>query len=620
MLRTGRWVTMISGMVAIVAMGALGVVGDGTVGHSRAASADTGAALRQVAHVPNPLRQGSSYQYMNSDIAFSGDVAAVGNYDGFSLWDISQPEQPALLSAVECPGGQGDVSMAGHLLIVSVDDTMSSDRCDATRVPETRRNWEGIRIFDISNPLAPVYVSSVKTRCGSHTNTLVPTADPNVVLVYVSAYLRAPSLSCTAVNPLQIVRVPLDDPQSAAEVNAVDLFAGRDPYTRDDWVPGMADTRATTGCHDVTVFGTRAVAACRGDGLLLDITDPYAPAVLDQVRDPEMSFWHSAMFSNDGSLVVFHDEMGDGTINTCTPDVPPSRGGDALWRITGDKLQLVGHFKISRYQAAGERCTSHNGSVIPVPGKNILVQAWYDAGISIVDFTNPAAATEIAYVDPPPYASPPEYLSGYWSAYYYNGFVYASNTWEGLDVFALDGDQFTDAERYVSTSLNPQTQPKYQWVWNETPVLPDDTADLPLLTSSVGNKTVMSPDAVARAPYFSVAVSAPAGTFAPGSRVDSWSTQSLTSLAQGVATVDGGLNPLSLSVPNLTTPGSIVLIARGDASREALAWVPIPFATDWWGDLLAYSGWRIRLILLTAAGAVLLWLWLTKKWPRWLTW
>lgn len=619
MLRVGTRTRIAAGLLIAIALATLGH-GGLTGDRPHLASAEPGASLRQVAHVANPLRQGSSYQYMNSDIAFSGDIAAVGNYDGFSLWDISQPEQPALISAVQCAGGQGDVSVAGHLLVVSVDDTMSSDRCDAVRVPETRTNWEGIRIFDISNPLAPVYVASVKTRCGSHTNTLVPTADPNVVLVYVTAYLRAPSLTCTSVNPLQIVRVPLDNPQATAEVNAVDLFAGRNPYSRDEWVPGMADTRATTGCHDVTVFGTRAVAACRGDGLLLDITDPLAPVVLDQVRDPEMSFWHSAMFSNDGSSVVFHDEMGDGTINTCTPNVPPSRGGDSIWQIIGDKLQLVGYFKIPRYQSAGERCTSHNGSVIPVPGKNILVQAWYDAGVSIVDFTNPAAATEIAYVDPPPYASPPEYLSGYWSAYYYNGYVYASNTWEGLDVFALDGDEFADAERYVSTSLNPQTQPKYQWVWKKAPLLPRDRSNLPVLTTSVTERFVVTHDTVSRAPLFSVAVSAPSGTFPPGSRVDIWSSWSTTSLAHGTATAEGGLNPLSLSVPNLTRPGSVVLIARGDFSRDALAWVQIPFVTDWWGNLFAYSGWRIRLFVLSLGGVALLWLWLAKKWPTWLTW
>ena len=589
-----------------------GVVACGA-GTPALAAETTQATLRQVAHVENPLRQGDSHLFMNSDLAFSGDYAVVGNYDGFSVWDISVPEAPTLVSAVQCAGGQGDISVAGNLVILSIDDTMSSDRCDAERVPETQDNWEGLRIFDISDPAQPAYVKSVQTRCGSHTNTVVPTADDTIALIYVDAYSRGPSLHCEGINPLQIVRLPLDDPQSAAEVAAVDLFAGRDTLTSDDWVPGGAQTRDTTGCHDITVFGNRAVAACRGDGLLLDITDPLAPIVRDQVRDPEMSFWHSAIFSNDGSLVVFQDEMGDGMINACTEATGPTRGADSFWKINGDKLEHVGYFKIPRYPSAGERCVAHNGALIPVPGKNLLVQAWYDAGVSVLDFTDPATASEVAFFDPEPYADPHEYLSGYWSAYYYNGHVYASNTWEGLDVFALEGDDFADAQRYVSTSLNPQTQPTYAWVWNEAPVMPANTSDLPVLAVSPHQKVVVSEDRLAKEPTFTVTVSAPAGTFAPDTRIDIWLTGGKASLANATTTADGAFPETTLTIPSPTKVGTVDVIARGDASRDALAWGHIEVVSDWWGNLLAYSGWVIAGVVILLGVGIGLWIWRAKK-------
>ncbi len=562
--------------------------------------------LRQVAHVENPLRQGDSHYFVNTDLAFSGDYAVIGNYDGFSVWDISQPEKLTLASVVQCAGGQGDVSVAGNLVVLSVDDTMSSDRCDAERVPETQENWEGIRIFDISDPTHPAYVKSIQTRCGSHTNTIVPTTDDTVALVYVDAYSRGPSLHCTGINPLQIVRVPLTSPEDAAVVAEVDLFAGRDTFTSDDWVPGGAQTRDTTGCHDITVFGNRAVAACRGDGLLLDISDPRAPIVLDQVRDPEMSFWHSSIFSNDGSIVVFQDEMGDGMINVCTEAVGPTRGADSFWKINGNKLEHIGYFKIPRFPSQNERCTAHNGGLIPVPGKNILVQAWYDAGISVLDFTDPSTATEIASYDPEPDANRHESFSGYWSAYYYNGYIYASNTWEGLDVFALEGDEFADADRYVSSSLNPQTQPKYEWVWNQAPIFPSDRSQLPLLRVSPAQRVVVSAESAKKEPWFTFTVSAPDGTFSPDSHVDVWLAHSTEPLAHGMSNAKGGLAELTLRVPNPTQVGTIELIAHGDSSRVALAWVDIPVVADWWADLLGYWVWGLGFLILILLGSAFL--------------
>ena len=529
----------------------------------------TSANLKLLAQRENPLLQGSSsHEYMNTDLAFSGDYAIQGNFDGFSVWDIKDPANPTLVSAVECAGGQGDVSVAGNLVILSDDETMSNDRCDASRVLETAPHWDGLRIFDISDPAHPAYVKSVQTRCGSHTNTLVPTSSSSEVLVYVSAYSRGPSTTCNGLNPLQIVSVPLATPRNARVVAQVDLFAGRDPYTPGDHIAGGADTRTTSGCHDITVYGNRAAAACRGDGLLLDISNPLKPKVLEQVRDKQMSFWHSAIFTNDGKHVIFQDEMGDGLLNACNGGVSRKRGADAIWAVEGNTLVQAGYFKIPRNQDGGRRCTAHNGNVIPVPGREILAQAWYEGGLSLVDVTDTAKPKEIGFAQWPSYSSTHEFTAGIWSAYYYNGHIFTSDMWSGLEVFALVGEKFTDATRYSATSLNPQNQPHYAWVWKTEPTIPSDRSSLPPLTVStaemVQNNGTSSDDTAAR----TVTISAGAHTFTPGDHVDLWLMPTKQVLATVKAQADGSLAKVTVTMPAETQAGTYDIVARGDLSPD----------------------------------------------------
>ena len=320
-----------------------------------AASADRepsiGPGLEWVAHRDNPFRQGDDADFINSDLAFTGDYLVQGNYAGFSIWDIADPAAPELVSAVSCPGGQGDVSTVGNLVLISIDETMSDDSCEAARVPETEENWEGLRVFDISDPRAPRYAAAVRTRCGGHTHTVVPDpASTDRVFVYMNAYSRGASLNCTGRNPLQIIEVPLAAPEDAAIVGELDLFDDETAFGPEDRVAGGAETRSTTGCHDITAYPAKglAVAACRGDGLLLSIADPLAPVVLQRVRDPAVAFWHSGIFDNDATRVVFQDELGDGFINTCSPAFGADRGADAVWLIQPDGLVKAGTYKLPR--------------------------------------------------------------------------------------------------------------------------------------------------------------------------------------------------------------------------------------------------------------------------------
>jgi len=542
----------------------------------------TTANLTWLAHQDNPLLNGSSHEFMNTDLAFSGDYAIQGNFDGFSVWDIADPTKPTLASVVKCAGGQGDVSVAGNLVIFSVDETMASNRCDAQRVPETATHWDGIRIFDISNPKKPVYVSSVQTRCGSHTNTLVPSGEPNLVYVYVSAYSRGASTTCNGRNPLQIVSVPLTSPKDARIAGEIDLFKGRDSYDRSQQVAGQADTRSTTGCHDITVFGNRAAAACRGDGLYLDISNPLKPLVLAQVRDKEMSFWHSAIFTNDGSSVIFQDEMGDGMVNACSSATSSKRGADAIYAISVNSLKLTGYYKIPRAQSDAKRCTSHNGNVIPVEGKSLLVQAWYEGGISLVDVTDTAKPTEVGYAEWPAYSTRHEFTAGIWSSYYYNGHIYASDMWGGFDVFKLNGAEFADADRYASTTLNPQNQPKYDWVWKKEPTLPEDRSKLASLSVSPGS---LAPGGDAKAR--TVSVSAQSGSFTPGDRVDIWMLGTSASpasaaapLASATADAKGGFTSVAVTVPAELKTGAYQLVARADLTPTALAWATLTVSSE----------------------------------------
>ncbi|MGV9771931.1 LVIVD repeat-containing protein, partial [Streptosporangium sp. NPDC003464] len=323
-----------------------------------------------------------------------------------------------------------------------------------------KESWEGIRIFDISDKKNPKYVKAVETNCGSHTLTLVPGKgrDRRNVYLYASSY--NPSASFPDCQPphdkISIVKVPLRDPAAAAVVATPVVF----PDGGNETQPGLL--LPTSGCHDITVYPEKDVAAgaCMGDGVLFDISDRANPVVTARVTDPNFAFWHSATFNNTGTKVVFTDELGGGGGATCNEATGPNRGADAIFDIRNGRLDFRSYFKISRYQADTENCVAHNGSLIPVKGKDIMVQAWYQGGVSILDFTDSAAPREIGFFERGP--EPNGGGGGIWSAYYYNGYIYGSDFHHGLDVLKVS-DRRTDPARSVRLDrLNVQTQASYR--------------------------------------------------------------------------------------------------------------------------------------------------------------
>jgi hypothetical protein len=415
--------------------------------------ADTSSNVTHVTNVPKT----ESMSDFNSDLAFTGDYAIGGNYNGFVVYDISDPEDPQIVSEVLCPGGQGDVSVSGDLLYFSVDYPRAGTECGAASVPTTDpEGFEGIRIFDISDKANPQYVAAVATDCGSHTNTLVPGKDGEHEYIYVSSY--SPSERFPNCQPphdkISIIEVPVDDPASAELVDAPVLF------------PEGGNT-GTSGCHDITVFPSRDIAAgaCMGDGILMDISDPAAPVVTEVVQDTNFAFWHSATFTNDGRNVVFTDELGGGGAPTCTEEIGPERGADAVYSLDGDgaeaDLSFQSYFKIDRHQG-GEVCVAHNGSLIPVPGQDFFVQSWYTGGVSVIDFNDAANPEEIGYFDIDSRVEDGVQDNDSWSAYYYNGYVYSSDIERGIDVLKLDDPRLRAAERVRMDEFNPQSQPEYR--------------------------------------------------------------------------------------------------------------------------------------------------------------
>ncbi len=453
--------------------------------------------------------------FANSDFAFQGSHLFLGNFYGVNIYDISNPANTALLTSMVCPGGQGDVSVYKNLLFMSVE--MPNGRLDcgtqgfppeppppATEEKEKKRRlpaaqkdrFRGVRIFDISDIKNPKQVAAVQTCRGSHTHTLVQ--DPNDkdnVYIYVSgtSFVRQPEelAGCSGEKPdkdpntalfrIDVIKVPVAAPQDAKIVSSPRLFI--DPRTGamnglnnggTHGKKGMEKASDTDQCHDITVYTAIGLAAgaCSGNGILLDIKDPVHPRRLDAVNDPNYSYWHSASFSNDGSKVIFTDEWGGGLGARCRPNDPNKWGADAIFRLKDDKLTFANYYKLPAAQGDSENCVAHNGSLLPVPGRDIVVQAWYQGGISIMDFTDPAQPTEIAYFDRGPIDPNMLVLGGDWSAYWYNGNIYASEIARGLDVFELTPSKFMtqneiDAAKSVHVSdLNVQNQQKIEWPSN----------------------------------------------------------------------------------------------------------------------------------------------------------
>ena len=445
----------------------------------------------------------------NSDFAFQGNHLFQGNFYGINIYDISDPAKTALLTTLVCPGGQGDVSVYQNLLFMSVE--MPNGRLDCgvqgfpadpppaaghekeRHIPSPQKDrFRGVRIFDISDIKNPKQVAAVQTCRGSHTHTLV--VDPNDkdnVYIYVSgtSFVRqAEELAgCSGETPdkdpntalfrIEVIKVPVASPQDAKVVSSPRVFI--DPRTgalnglnnggsHEKNAQKPADTNQ---CHDITVYSAIGLAAgaCSGNGILLDIKDPVHPKRVDAVNDQNYSYWHSATFSNDGSKVVFTDEWGGGLGARCRPTDPNKWGADAIFNLSGDKLSLASYYKLPAAQGDTENCVAHNGSLVPVPGRDIEVQSWYQGGISVMDFTDPAHPQEIAYFDRGPIDPKTLVLGGFWSAYWYNGSIYGSEIARGLDVFELTPTKFLtqneiDAAKTVRVSeLNVQNQQKIEW-------------------------------------------------------------------------------------------------------------------------------------------------------------
>ncbi|HEX2781188.1 MAG TPA: hypothetical protein VHM30_16935 [Gemmatimonadaceae bacterium] len=502
---------------------------------------------------------------VNSDLAFTGNYAIQGSYNGWQIWDISNPNRPMLKTAYVCPASQSDVSVYRNLLFISGEGLSGRIDCGTQGVKDTvsHDRLRGIRIFDISDINNPRNVGNVQTCRGSHTHTLlVDPKDPDNVYVYISGSsgVRSPSelAGCSNLTPdkdpssalfrIEVIKVPVAHPDQAAIVSSPRIFndltaparhgespedianaaqraaeaRARGAYTArihgveqvapngfiaemlDSVVkarggtgaPTAADSAALranfqtivdkmvgeggdhagprpgpTQCHDITVYPAigRAGGACEGYGLLLDITDPAHPTRLAAVADSNFSYWHSATFNNDGTKILFSDEWGGGGQPKCRATDRREWGADAIFTINGNQLQFQNYYKLPAPQTVNENCVAHNGSMIPIPGRDVMVQAWYQGGISVFEFTDPAHPREIAFFDRGPADSTHMAMGGSWSVYWYNGVIVSSEIARGLDVFELTPSAFVSANEIAAAKtvhldyLNTQGQPKFVW-------------------------------------------------------------------------------------------------------------------------------------------------------------
>ena len=431
--------------------------------------------------------------FANSDLAFKGDHVFMGSFHGFTTYDIERPTKPKLSSAVVCPGGQGDLSVYGNLLFMSVEQTRGRIDCGTQGVSTavSAERFRGVRIFDISDMNKPRQIAAVQTCRGSHTHTLVP--DPNDkanLYVYGSGTSNARSAEelagCSGLKPgedpntslfsIDVIQVPLASPEKARIISRPRIFADATGNISALWAggdhgPGTQKTSETNQCHDITVFPEVGLAAgaCSGNGILLDIKDPKNPVRLDYASDKNFAYWHSATFNNDGTKVLFTDEWGGGGRPRCRPTDLPNWGADAIFDIVDRKLVFKGYYKMPAPQTDQENCVAHNGSLVPVPGRDIMVQAWYQGGVSVFDFTDSAKPVEIAFYDRGPIDAKNLVLGGFWSAYWYNGQIYGSEIARGVDIFTLKPSEYLtqnelDAAIMIrSEEMNTQLQTKINW-------------------------------------------------------------------------------------------------------------------------------------------------------------
>jgi hypothetical protein len=503
----------------------------------------------------------------NSDLAFSGTYAIQGNYNGFQVWDISNPTRPLLKAGYLCPASQSDVSVYKNLLFVSGEGMGGRLDCGTQGVHDSisADRLRGIRIFDIADIANPKYIANVQTCRGSHTHTMVEDpADKENVYIYVSgsAPVRSPNElpGCVAAAPdsnpnsalfrIEVIKVPLAHPAQAAIVSSPRIFSGltqapthgeppediaaaaqaaadaraKGAFTAKfrgmEYVlpprfvkpmldsiararggaaaPTGADSAALRGaiqgivdvmfgvpapgttngvrpgpnqCHDITVYPAIGLAggACGGYGLLLDIRDKANPKRIGAVADSNFSYWHSATFNNDGTKLLFSDEWGGGGQPKCRATDRHDWGADAIFTIVNDTMRFQSYYKMLAPQTPFENCVAHNGSLIPIPGRDVMVQAWYQGGISVFDWTDPAHPKEIAFFDRGPVDATKLADGGSWSAYWYNGYIVSSEISRGLDIFELRPSGLISQNEIAAAKLvhldyfNTQDQPKLVW-------------------------------------------------------------------------------------------------------------------------------------------------------------
>jgi len=374
---------------------------------------------------------------VNSDLAFKGTLAFAGHYGGFRVIDLAEPGAPVELADVHCNGPQGDVTVHGDLLFLSVDTPQSTEGCEgSTNVTATTAGaFEGVRVFDISDPAAPRFIKGVRTDCGSHTNTLVPGAG-DTAYVYVASYpLSRSGIGPDCQPPFEHISVIQVDGKNAAAgagarvvseptIKGIDQFGAAQGVT-----PFFA-------CHDITVLAPKkiAAAACLSQGQLWDISDPLHPVVTADIDTPDVDIWHSAAFTPDGRYVTFGDEYFG----------PAKEPFGALWTYSvADPSKALSHLRIPR----AEPSTYHNFNYVPLADRYVLVSSAYGSGTSVVDLTNPAAPKEIGYYD---------MQSNQWSTYWYNGLIVANDISRGVDTLRFADKAVAGARKLPM--LNPQTQ------------------------------------------------------------------------------------------------------------------------------------------------------------------
>jgi len=467
---------------------------------------------------PSPESMGATH----SDLAFTGHYAIQGNYNGFEIWDIADPAKPKLVNAYTCPASQNDVSVYKNLLFMSSEATNSRQDCKFGGVPDpaSEDRVRGIRIFDISDMAHPKLVTSVQTCRGSHTHTVVTQpGDPNNVYIYVSGSANVrpkEELSgCmdagndtndpnSAKFRLEVIKVPVSKPMTAGIVSTPRIFnnlpvaprnaeraaideaarkaaeaaraaeggpSAQGGAARRGGPPPGPPTTGPNQCHDITVYPEIGLAggACGGYGLLLDIRDAAHPFRIDAAGDANMSFWHSATFNNDGTKLLFSDEWGGGGQPRCRATDKPEWGADALFTIENKNLAFHSYYKIPAAQTEQENCVAHNGSLIPIPGRDVMVQAFYQGGLTVFDWTDAAHPKEIAFYDRGPVDAKRMVMGGSWSAYWYNGVIVSSEIARGLDIYELvpsgliTQNEIDAAKTVHFDSYNVQHQQKFVW-------------------------------------------------------------------------------------------------------------------------------------------------------------